>query len=67
MFDIILTQESKGYATIRKECPNCKAIFFFGVKDSKVAFIDGDGFWEPNNIVKCKVCESKYRFEVKDV
>lgn len=67
MLDIILTEQSKGYSTIIKECPNCKGKIFFGIKDGKVASVDGAGYWQSFHVVRCDFCAAEYKFELKDV
>jgi transcription elongation factor Elf1 len=74
MLDVDLKETAAGYAVVRKECPRCKAVFFFRFpfgKDGKFRGVTGDalGRFEEGKLkgnIRCTVCNSKYKVSIRE-
>ncbi len=65
MNKIVLTEKSKGFVIDKQECLNCKAEFFFKIKDNALIEAKGYAKKKSDKIISCKICNSEYSFEVK--
>lgn len=64
--DIKLERGTKGYNIVRKKCPNCDAEFIFKIHKNAVHDVGGEGLYYPEeNVVRCKVCMSTFKYESK--
>jgi uncharacterized protein with PIN domain len=64
--DIKLERRVRGYNIVRKKCPNCNAEFILKIHKNAVHDVVGEGLYYPEeNVVRCKVCMSTYKYEAK--
>jgi uncharacterized protein with PIN domain len=64
--DIKLERGVRGYNIVRKKCPNCDAEFIFKIHKGAVHDVVGEGLYYPEeNVVRCKVCMSTFKYEFK--
>jgi uncharacterized protein with PIN domain len=64
--DIKLERGVRGYNIVRKKCPNCGAEFVFKIHKNAVHDVGGDALYHPEeNVVRCKVCMSTFKYEAK--
>jgi uncharacterized protein with PIN domain len=64
--DIKFERGVRGYNIIRKKCPNCNAEFIFKIHKDAVHDVGGEGLYYPEeNVVRCKVCMSTFKYESK--
>lgn len=63
---IKLEPDVKGYKIIPMKCPNCEnANFLFRLSNEEIHDVIGDADNYPEEKkVKCKVCESTFKYEV---
>lgn len=65
MNKLVLTEKSKGFVVDKQECPNCKAEFFFKIKDNTLIEAKGYAKKKSDKIISCTICNSEYDYEVK--
>ena len=65
--DIDLERGVRGYNIVRKECPNCNAELIFKIHKNEIHDVAGDGLFYPEeNVVRCKVCMSTFKYKTKN-
>ncbi len=64
--DIKLERGVRGYTIVRKKCPNCDAELIFKIHKNAIHDVGGEGLYYPEeNVVRCKVCMSTFKYETK--
>jgi uncharacterized protein with PIN domain len=65
--DIELERGVRGFNIVRKECPNCNAQLIFKIHKNEIHDVGGDGLFYPEeNVVRCKVCMSTFKYKTKN-
>ena len=66
--DIKLERGVRGYNIVRKKCPNCDAELIFKIHKNTIHDVGGEGLYYPEeNVVRCKVCMSAFKYETKPI
>jgi uncharacterized protein with PIN domain len=65
MNKVVLTEKSKGFVIDKEECPNCKAEFFFKIKEKELIEVKGYAKKKSEKVISCKICNSEYDYEIK--